>query len=194
MIITLDGPTASRKSTIGRMLARTLNYYYIYSGLLYRALAYVLMKQYGYTLDTLSNVKQEDILAVLDPQHFEYSYNGGEKIIVGGIDITHHLKESMIDQAASIVSTNKGVRAAIDDMQRIIANEHDTVIDGRDAGTVVFPNAEHKFFFTADQTIRAQRWQAQQAQRGNTISLDEAIQFLAIRDTRDSTREHAPLK
>ena len=124
MIITIDGPTASGKSTISRMLAKKLNCYYIYSGLLYRALAYVLMKQYGDTLDTLPNAKQEDVLAVLDPKRFTYTYNGGEKIIFKGVDITPFLKESVIDQAASIVSTNKNVRAAIDEIQRTIAKYH----------------------------------------------------------------------
>ena len=173
---------------------KKLNCYYIYSGLLYRALAHVLMTQYGYTLAMLPDAKPEDVLAVLDLKRFKYCFDDGEKVIFDSINITPYLKEAVIDQAASIVSTNKNVRVSIDEMQRTIAADHKSVIDGRDAGTVVFPNAHYKFFLTADPTIRAQRWQAHQAQRGNSISLDEAIQFLAIRDKRDSTREHAPLK
>ncbi len=194
MIITIDGPTASGKSSAGRTLAKKLGYYYIYSGLLYRAIAYLLIKHFNYTLQTIAQVKEHELESIIDSKKFVYQFNDGECIKFNHEDITPHLKDALIDQAASLVSTNPMVRSYVDQMQKIMASEYDAVVDGRDAGTQVFPNAEYKFFLTAKPEVRAKRWQAQQKKRGEDISLDDALEFISIRDTRDSTRDHAPLK
>lgn len=194
MIITIDGPTASGKSTIGRILAHRLGYYYIYSGLLYRALAYQLHREYGYTQATVGQPDHQLVQKIIQFMEYTYCGDGNEKIFFEGEDITPYLKQGEIDQMASIVSTNHFVRGCIDAWQRSIADHHNVVIDGRDAGTVVFPHANYKFFLTARPQIRAERWRSQQKKQGNIVDFDHALDFITVRDERDSNRPNAPLK
>src|SRR3989344_8123854 len=111
MIITIDGPTASGKSTIARNLAKALGYYYLYSGLMFRALAYVLKQQYDYTDEQFDHPRQEDIDWIVDPTRFVYTYDDQhkERIFFDDVDLTPHLKKGDIDQWASIISRNKYV-------------------------------------------------------------------------------------
>lgn len=195
MIITIDGPTASGKSTVGRLLAKELKYYYLYTGLLYRALAHVLMKDHGYTLATIADPEMQLVDKILDTKKFVYFYdpNDRERIAYDGVDITDQLQGDTIGHGASLVSTNQQVRNRLDELQRAIANDHDVVIDGRDAGSVVFPHAEYKFFLTASEDERAHRWHKQQLDRGIQTTVSDAREFIHSRDTRDSSREIAPL-
>src|SRR5690606_2116123 len=103
MIITIDGPTASGKSSIARMLAEKLGYYYVNSGLLYRSLAYLLITNYGYTQDTVYNVDSQDVAACFDAQKFSYEYSSDhkERIFFDGTEITPYLKDSFIDKITS---------------------------------------------------------------------------------------------
>ena len=135
------------------------------------------------------------VKALIDPMMFIYHYdsNDGERIFFDGIDITSFLKNDRISQGASIVSTNKQVRDALNALQRMIANDHDLVIDGRDSGSVVFPHADHKFYLTASVDERAHRRQKQQEKQGEQITFEQANQFIIQRDQRDSSRAHAPL-
>lgn len=196
MIITIDGPTASGKSTAARSIAKKLGYYYLYTGLLYRALAYLLMHHYSYTLDTIANpdLTQADLL--LDPHRFNYRYSSqdGEQIFFDTINITDYLKGDVIGQAASILSTNPAIRERLNGLQRAIAHEQNVVIDGRDSGSVVFPHADKKFFLTAGEQVRAERWRTLQRKRGINCSFNEALDFIHTRDERDSNRSIAPLK
>ena len=195
MIITIDGPTASGKSTIGRLLAKKLGAYYLYSGLLYRAVAYLLITRDGYTLTTIDTPNLKKVRALVDPSVFSYRYDdmNGDRIFFEGEDITPFLKDPMIDQAASILSTDKPVRDIINTLQRQIADSKDVIVDGRDAGSIVFPQADYKFYITADKKERAARWQAAQKEKGNDVSLDDALSYLNARDQRDSERVHDPL-
>ncbi len=171
MIITIDGPVASGKSTVSRILAHRLSYYYLCSGLLYRTLSYVLITFRGYTLETLNQLKQEDIEYCFDETHFSYCYDkkNNEHIFFNDQDITSYLKAELIDKVASIVSINRQVRDAVTKKQHTIAAHHNIVTDGRDVGSVVFPQAEYKFFITASATIRAERWRKDQQKYGNNI-------------------------
>lgn len=213
VIITIDGPAASGKSTIARGLARTLGYYYLCSGLLYRALGYLLVTQRGYTIENVHQLKQSDIDYCFDPKKFLYNYDQekGEHIFFmshsyfstngvpngkqrnWGNDITPYLKDKAIDQIASVISTNTLVRHALTQLQHAIASEYNIVADGRDVGSVIFPHAEHKFFITAAIEVRAQRWQQDQKKYGNNFSLQEAIARITDRDERDKNRTVAPL-
>lgn len=195
MIITIDGPVASGKTTAGRNLAKQLGFYYLYSGLLYRALAYLLVQHCLYQDDELDNPKAEDVNVYLDQKRFIYRYDDQfeERIYFDTQDITPHLKTSAIDSAASILSANKLVRDAITALQRELARHFDIVIDGRDAGSVVFPGADVKFFLTASVEERAKRWQNQQATQGLDFTIDEAIKKISTRDKRDKERDIAPL-
>lgn len=195
MIITIDGPTASGKSTVGRLLAKKLNSYYLYTGLLYRAVAYLLMKDHSYTLETIAQPDMKIIDQLLDTKRFVYHYDptDRERIVFDGVDITPYLRGDMIGQGASIVSTNPEVRERLDCLQRKIANDYDVVIDGRDSGSVVFPHADHKFFLTASEDERAARWKKQQEKQGEAVTLESAKTFISTRDQRDSMRKIAPL-
>jgi len=128
-------------------------------------------------------------------QRLQYSYDqlSQERIFFDQEDITIFLKDKFIDHVTSIVSVNKDVRSAVTTIQRTIANDYDIVIDGRDVGSVVFPNAQVKFFVTASVAVRAERWRKDQERYGNHIVLEEAIKLISDRDERDRTRTIAPL-
>jgi CMP/dCMP kinase len=195
MIVTIDGPTASGKSTAGRLLAKELNYYYLYTGLLYRALAYLLMNEHGYTLETIAHPDMNVVDQLLDGKRLVYRYDASdrERIFFEKKDITPYLKGDLIGQGASIVSTNPEVRDRLNVLLRSIVDDHDVVIDGRDAGSVVFPNADVKFFLTASEDERALRWKTQQEKREIYVTFEKAKEFVSSRDHRDSTRKTAPL-
>ncbi len=194
MIITIDGPSASGKSTVARALARKLNFYYIYSGLLFRTVAYKLIHEYGYTIETIVHPDAVQVKCILDARRLVYRYeHGKEKIIYDGVNITELLKTPIMDQAASIVSTNELVRDELLQLQRVIATDHDVIIDGRDAGSYVFPYADKKIYLTASLPQRAHRWQQALERRGTFLTLQDAHKELDIRDTRDMSRDIAPL-
>ncbi len=196
MIITIDGPTASGKSTIARMLAKDLDYYYLYSGLLFRALAYLLVNKGGYKEDSLHNPHADDVTKYFDPERFVYHYDDRFKecILFDNVDITPHLKSHFIDKMASIISTSKPVRQFLANLQRQIARRYpNIVVDGRDVGSVVFPAAIIKFFLTAPRELRAERWRQRQMKIGNNFSQEQAMEIVGERDKRDEAREEDPL-
>jgi cytidylate kinase len=195
MIITIDGPVASGKSTVSRILADKLEFYYLCSGLLYRAIAYLLVNHYGYTPEKLKHILFKDISACVDPAKLRYDYDplSQERIFFAHDDITPYLKDKFIDQMTSIVSVNKDVRKVVTAMQRTIALQYNVVTDGRDVGSVVFPKAEVKFFVTASVAVRAERWRKDQERYDNHFSVDEAIALITERDDRDKNRTIAPL-
>lgn len=193
MIITIDGPSASGKSSVARHIARQLSAYYIYSGLLYRAVAYVLHDQYGYTQETIADVQESDVDDCV--KHITYVCHDSTtpQIYFDDNEITSYLKYSHVDTLASQLSTNAYVRSVVDRMQRDIAMSRDAVIDGRDAGTTVFPDADVKFYITAAAYVRALRWRHDQKQLGNIYTLRESLHTIHDRDYRDSCRTVSPL-
>lgn len=195
MIITIDGPTASGKSTVARLLASKLGYYYIASGFLFRGLAYLLIHNKGYTLDTIASPSSQDVEYILDEQRFIYRYTSenAEQVFFENREISQFLKDSIIDTASSLVSTNVLVRELLCDFQRKLAQKYNVVVDGRDTGSLVFPYAEYKFFLTADIGVRASRWQLLQKKRGFNVTLEEAIKIISERDKRDAERTVGPL-
>lgn len=195
MIITIDGPASSGKSTVARLLADELGFVYLNSGLLFRALSYILVHRYGYTAQTIAHPAERDITDVLNSGDMRYAYDKeqGARIIYKGDDITRHLKLPDIDEWASLVSQDSDVRRELLVLQKKYALENNSVVEGRDCGSVVFPQADYKFFLTASVDVRAYRWQHDQARRGVFASLDEAKAFIMERDERDSTRVVSPL-
>jgi len=195
MIITLDGPAASGKSTVAQMLARDLRIMYLNTGLLYRAFAYCLVHERSYNQAMLASPSLQDIDFVMQSSFIRYDYDlkQGALLYYKHENIVGHLKRAEVDQWASIVSADAGVRQALLQMQRDLGQEHDLVVEGRDCGSVVFPHAEFKFYMTAALETRALRWQADQKKRQIEISWDEACASLRERDSRDTTRAVAPL-
>lgn len=204
MIITIDGPTASGKSTIARSLAQQLGYMHINSGLLFRALAYVL---YNKVADHHKQMSIELFKEALNEDHaflevhaienackrFSYLFTSGagSEILLCGKPITDLLKNPKIDQAASLIGTHVSVRQVLLDYQRTLANDYNIVADGRDCGTVVFPHADYKFFLTASLDVRASR--LGRAEGTLHHSFEETKKAIVERDARDSQRSLAPL-
>lgn len=193
MIVTIDGPVASGKTTVARKVAHSLSWMYIYSGMLYRALAYVLVEEYHADEIQLRAPAQENIDAIFSVLRYEYTAATGASIVYRDSNITSHLKTASVDRAASLVSADPAVRHAVVLLQRKLAAGHDVIADGRDCGTVVFPQAELKLFLTAPLAVRAERWQRDQARSGHVVTLEEAQVAVAERDARDTGREHSPL-
>lgn len=188
MIITIDGPSASGKSTIARMLAQELGCFYLNTGMLYRAFAYAVVHD---GIDP-QNITEADIAAVIARLAYTYQH-GNAYMLLQNSDISSMLENKIIDQAASRISALPIVRKHIDAWQRALVNNHDSVIDGRDSGSVVFAHADHKFYVTASDEIRAQRWLDKQSERGNVFDLAYALDQIQSRDRRDMQRAAAPL-
>lgn len=195
MIITIDGPTASGKSTAARKLSKKLGFRCLSSGSIYRAVAYLLIEECGYTQERLIDPQENDIRLILDDDRLRCGTQPNDCGITlfDGHDVTRFLKTEKISQAASIIATNKMVRGAINALLRRLADNYDLVAEGRDMGSVVFAHADIKFFLTASVEVRAHRWQKVQEKTGHLISMQEAKKQIESRDERDSKRIIAPL-
>lgn len=195
MIITIDGPAASGKTTVARMLAQKLGFYYLSSGLLFRGLAYLLIHEKGYQDQQLIDPRKNDINAVLAPTHFSYHYtpSSGEQLFFNNANITPFLKTENISYYASILALNGLVREALVELQHRLVKEHNVVAEGRDTGSAIFPHADIKFFLTASLTVRAQRYISDQAAKGRIITYEQACHEIEGRDQRDINRALAPL-
>ncbi len=192
MVITIDGPTASGKGSAARLLAGRLNIYYLETGLLYRALAYVLLTIYKKDVTDFSALTIED-LNVIHDLRYEY-HDGRPAIFYKTTNIAAHLNNPMNDAPASIISAQKIVRDALLPLQQNCALTYDLVADGRDCGSVVFPHAAYKFFLTASLEVRAERVMQDPRRRNFYSSLEGAKEELQARDERDQTRAVAPLR
>lgn len=195
MIITIDGPAASGKSSAARALAQKLHFYYLNSGMLYRALGYCLLHNGHSDLEHLRSCDITTRQKCLETLHYRYDVQTGVmKMFIGDSDVTAQLKDPIIDKAASLVGENKQARTFLMNFQRSLANDYNLVAEGRDAGSVVFPDADLKFFLTARLEVRALRWFKDQHEKGNkSITFEDALTFVKERDNRDTQRAHAPL-
>ncbi len=188
--IAIDGPAGAGKSTIAKIVSSTLGIIYLDTGAMYRAVA---LKAIRLGLDTSDAVKVsemvEDISICID-----YS-NGEQRIILDGSDVSSQIRTPEVSIGASNVAVIPAVRLKMVELQRDIALKNSVVMDGRDIGTFVLPDADFKFFLTASIEERAKRRYLEQVQKGVTdISLDEVKKDIEYRDKNDSSREFAPLK
>ena len=193
MIITFDGPSVSGKSTLAKALAVRLGYYYINSVMLFRGLSYCLLQRHHVLPERL----QYDNEFLECFKQITYSYDvatGITAVLLNGHDVTQFLKTKDIDLASSLLGNDKAARIAITKHIRALAHQYQSItIDGRDCGSMTFPNADYKFYVTASLDARAHRWQADQAKLGARFSLEEAKDFLQTRDKNDSERSYSPL-
>ncbi len=188
--IAIDGPAGAGKSTIARQLANRLGILYLDTGAMYRAVG---LKALRTNTDMRSEPDLERMLnqTVLDIQ---FGPNG-QQVILDGVDVTDAIRSSDVSRAASDVSAIPDVRHRLVEMQRCIAEQRDLVLDGRDIGTYVLPDAPFKFFLTADVKERARRRLNDLQARGETnLSLSDVIDEVSYRDQQDSSRSMAPLK
>jgi CMP/dCMP kinase len=186
-IITIDGPAGAGKTTVSKLLANELGCVRVDTGALYRGVAYEIIQQ---DIDWQNNEILTAFLATLD---LNFILTKEEpRLVSSGKDITPHIRTPRITMLASATSARPAVRSALLDLQRNIAQEQDAVFEGRDMGTVVFPDATVKFFLFADLTVRARRRfdEIQDAEK----DFYRVRQQMEKRDADDSTRSQAPLK
>jgi cytidylate kinase len=198
MVITIDGPSSSGKSTVAQKIAQDLGIFYLNTGLLYRAITYLV---YEDPTSPLFNLYDADLHLITRDQldalpTISYAYTpAGAIVLVHGQDIVAKCYAiAGLDQLASKLSALPVVREFLLDVQRDIAKQYDVIADGRDCGTVIFPDAEHKFFLTASLDVRAQRRMLDPKVQALALTFDLVRNDLAERDERDENRAIAPLR
>ena len=190
LIVTIDGPSGSGKGTISRAVAKHAGWHLLDSGALYRLVALAGL-QAGIAPD---DAEAHARLAATMDAAFDIGSQGGELVTLGGRDVTADIRSEAAGQGASRVATWPVVRTALLERQRAFAAPPGLVADGRDMGTVVFPEADLKIFLTASAEERAQRRYKQLKDKGSDVSLPALSREITERDLRDSTRAVAPLK
>lgn len=184
MIIAIDGPSGAGKSTVARLLSKELGFEYIDTGAMYRALAY---KAYKNNID----INEEKIAEMLKITNVSYYDN---QIFLDGENVEKLIREEVISIAASKISSLKIVREKMVELQRKIAVNKNVILDGRDIGTIVFPNADYKFFITASAEERAKRRFNQLKLSNIEADYSNVLSDIIKRDENDSTRQFSPLK
>jgi len=189
IIIAIDGPAGSGKSTTARLVAQRLGFIYVDTGAMYRAVTLAWLREEKPEIDIFLN-NLPDISLSRDPETQE------QKTLLDGVDVSNAIRTSEVTEQVSYISSLKKVREKMVSLQRNIGIDHNVVMDGRDIGTAVFPNADVKIFMIADLQKRASRRLEEIQSKGihQVPSLEELIQQMKDRDTFDSSREIDPLK
>ncbi len=190
MIVTIDGPSGTGKSTVARLLAQKLGFSFFDTGAMYRAFSWWIHRE------KIDLKNKADLQSRLSEFHFFIKEELGEKhYLVNGIDVTLEIRKKEINEAVSSIASIREVREFFLPIQREYARSHDSVFEGRDLGTVVFPEAEVKFFLTASPEIRGKRRYLEMISKNpqDSVSLEEIVESLKGRDKQDSTRKVAPL-
>ena len=187
--IAIDGPAGAGKSTIAKLVAKEKGYIYVDTGAMYRGLAIHFLKK------GIQPEEKEKIIDACKDAEVSIGYeDGAQQIYLNGENITSMLREEAVGNMASISSAVPEVRAKLLDLQRNLAKEKDVVMDGRDIGTHVLPNADVKIYLTESVECRANRRFKELTEKGIACNYDEIAQDIQERDTRDMNREIAPLK
>ena len=192
--IAIDGLSASGKSTLAQSLAKALNYIYIDTGAMYRAVTLFALREK--LIDHDSNLDEEGMIRALPRIYLTFRFNPGtgkSEICLHGRNVEKEVRTHEVSRQVSVVSRLPEVREKLVIAQRRIGESGGVVMDGRDIGTVVLPNAELKFFMTASIKARGQRRHAELARRGRSVDLNDVVSNLEDRDRIDSTRDHSPL-
>ncbi|MFP5042765.1 (d)CMP kinase [Parasediminibacterium sp. JCM 36343] len=191
IIITVDGYSSCGKSTLAKALAKKLNYVFIDSGAMYRAITFYFLR------NNIDWNNTGEVIEALKNIHLSFTYNekyGSSDILLNGENVETHIREMAISDKVSDVAAVKEVREFTVAQQQTNTASKGIVMDGRDIGTVVFPEAELKIFLTADPAVRVERRYAQIVLKDPTITREEIKKNLEMRDYLDSTREISPLR
>lgn len=190
IIVAIDGYSACGKSTTARQTARILGYRYIDSGAMYRAVTLHFLNQHV----SLTNPREVEKALAAVKLNFRVNTEGDSETVLNGLNVEREIREMRVSENVSQVSTIPAVRHALVDQQRKMGKERGVVMDGRDIGTVVFPDAELKLFMTADMLVRAFRRQKELLLRDELVDIDTIVENLRKRDEIDSTRAESPLR
>lgn len=189
MQIALDGPAGAGKTSIAKKVAKTLDILHLDTGAMYRAVGY---KAIQMGIDTLDEEKTSALAMSID---FDVVYKDGKQhMFLDGKDITAHIREPKVSINASNASKHKMVRLRLVELQRKIAQKTDVVVEGRDIGTYVLPEADYKFYITASIEERAKRRHNQLLKKGVETDVEQLKKEISTRDYQDMNREFAPLK
>lgn len=187
--IAIDGPSGAGKSTLAKAIAKRLNLLYLDTGAMYRAVGLKALQ------NSINCTDEEQVTALLKFTEVEVKYvDGIQRVLLDGIDIGDKIRNHEVSRAASDVSAIPAVRLYLVQTQRKIASGADCVLDGRDIGSYVLPNADFKFFVTASPEIRARRRHKELIEKGQQISFEKVFEDIVTRDYNDSNRSFAPLK
>lgn len=192
MIIALDGPAGSGKSSVAKQVASALGFHYLDTGAMYRACA-VLSLDKGLSVDVEDEVKD-----LAEGCRVDFGYEGNSplpsRVIIDGHDVTDRIRTPEVDAAVSPISSHKSVREAMVSKQRELSSTANYVVEGRDIGTVVFPDAELKVYMTASPEVRATRRSLQNKGRGLEADFNKIYEAILLRDQYDTQRKESPLR
>ena len=187
--IAIDGPAGAGKSTIAKKVAKELSFIYVDTGAMYRAMALYLLNH------GVNGENQEEIEAVCSGADISIEYKNGEQIVIlNGENVNAMIRTEQVGNMASKSSANPKVRAHLLKLQRTLAEKNDVVMDGRDIGTVVLPDAQVKIFLTASPEARAERRYKELVEKGMDVKYDDILNDVITRDYNDTHRKTAPLK
>lgn len=188
--IAIDGPASSGKSTVAKIIAKDFNYTYLDTGAMYRAATYLALRNH------LTENDADEIVTLLETYSVSFgrSENGEQLVFVGDVDVTHPIRENEVTNNVSWVAAIPEVREKLVHLQQLIAAQGGIVMDGRDIGTVVLPDAELKIFLVASVEERAERRYKENLEKGIPADLETLKKEIAERDYKDSHREVSPLK
>ena len=191
MIIAIDGPSGAGKSTLGKRIAAEYDLVYLDTGAMYRAVGLAALRA-GITEDkrgTIADLTAELVIELPEEK-------GGRQVLLNGEDISDAIRSREVSHMASVVSTIGLVRRTLVKRQQEIgrAAKKGAVLDGRDIGTVVFPDADVKFFLTADAENRARRRHKEDLEKGRDVTFEKTLKEIILRDERDAGRQHSPLR
>lgn len=188
--IAIDGPSGAGKSTMARMIAKELGYVYVDTGAIYRTVGYHM------NLMGIGPKDIDGITRLIDDVGLQIHYDeeGIQHMILNGMDVSSEIRTPEMSMIASAISAHKVVRDFLLDTQRDIANAYDTVMDGRDIGTVVLPNANVKIYLTASAEVRANRRCLQLRESGKQADMEKTLKEILQRDAQDMNRKIAPLR
>ena len=190
MRIAIDGPSGAGKSTIAKTLAKKLNFIYIDTGAMYRSVGLFAIRK---GIDTQN--EQEKVCEILDEINLTIRYEEGvQHIFLNGEDVSDKIRTPEVSIAASAVAVIPAVRLKLVELQRQLAAKSDVIMDGRDVGTYILPDAEIKIFLTATVEDRARRRFEELTDKGTAVTFEEVLEDMKWRDKNDSSREFAPLK
>ncbi|MGN0390724.1 MAG: (d)CMP kinase [Wujia sp.] len=188
MNIAIDGPAGAGKSTVAKMVAKKNGYIYVDTGAMYRAIGLYFMNE-GVDIENSAHV-----MLALSAISVEIKYeNGEQQVILNGKNVSKEIRQEAVGNMASNVATKQAVRDKLLDLQRDLARTQDVVMDGRDIGTFVLPNAEVKIYLTASASTRAKRRYDELISKGVSADLEEIKRDIEARDYQDMHREIAPL-